>query len=149
MARQMQTEEARRDLALKMTAAGTQIRERYGPQIGWPELLRLLEDRACAPYPCEIQFDSGPLLPGEFAHPVPKGKAPEEGYIIYVHPAYASQLGRVPYLVLHQLAGINYGETTSADDAETFGSLALGLSKEEYYRALCELSGQLGGDELV
>ena len=52
-------------------------------------------------------------------------------------------------LVLHQLVLINYGESATPDDAETFGSLALGLSKEDYYRALCELSSQIGGDELV
>lgn len=149
MARQMQSEDARRFLAGQLSAAGAHIRDSYGPEIGWTELLRLLNDRRCAHYPCEIRFDAEPLLPGEFAHPVPKGKTPQEGYTIYVHPTYAGHLERVSYLVLHQLASINYGEATSAEDAETFGSLALGLSKEEYYRALCELSSQLDGDDLV
>jgi hypothetical protein len=44
---------------------------------------------------------------------------------------------------------VNYGESVTPEQAETFGSLALGVSKEDYYRALCELSGQIGGDELA
>jgi hypothetical protein len=52
-------------------------------------------------------------------------------------------------LVLHQLVLVNFGGTANADDAEPFGSLALGLSNEDYYHALCELSGQLGGDDLM
>jgi hypothetical protein len=149
MARQCKAEDIRGSLSAEIMAKATVIRQKYGPEIGWNQLQKLLEDRDCAPFPCEIRFDSEPLLPGEFAHPVPKGPSREQGFIIYIHPFYAKELGRVPYLVLHQLVLINYGESATADDAETFGSLALGLSKEDYYRALCELSGQIGGDDLI
>jgi hypothetical protein len=149
MARQCKAEDVRESLSAEIMAKATAIRQKYGPEIGWNQLQKLLEDRDCAPFPCEIRFDSEPLLPGEFAHPVPKGPSREQGFIIYIHPFYAKELGRVPYLVLHQLVLINYGESATADDAETFGSLALGLSKEDYYRALCELSGQIGGDDLI
>jgi hypothetical protein len=127
----------------------TEIHHKYGPQIGWHELRQLLQDRNLVRYPCEIRFDAEPLLPGEFAHPLPRGHTPEDGYIIYIHPYYSTQLARVPLLVLHQLALINYGDSATLDDAEIFGSLALGLSKEEYYHALCELSSQIGGDDLI
>ena len=33
----------------------------------------------------------------------------------------------------------------SADDAEAFGASALGLTKDDYYRRLCELADRLGG----
>jgi hypothetical protein len=112
-------------------------------------LLQLLNDRTLVRFPCEIRFESEPLLPGEFAHPVAKGTDPHEGFTIYVHPFYANQLPHVPLIVLYQLALINYGESATAEDAETFGSLALGLSREDYYEALCQLSAQLGADELV
>jgi len=136
-------------LNARLVAAGADIREKYGPHLGWEELQQLLADRSCVPYPCEIRFDAEPLLPGEFAHTAPKGLKPEEGFTIYVHPSYAGQLALVPYLVLHQLVAVRYGDATTPEDAETFGSCALGLSKEAYYQALCELSGQIGGDELV
>jgi hypothetical protein len=149
MARQLNTEEARQNLSAQVATQGAAIHSRYGPEIDWNKLMQLLEDRSCVRYPCEIRFDSAPLLPGEFAHPVPRGSEPAEGYIIYVHPAYETQLGRVSYLVLHQLVWINYGASAQAEDAEAFGAVALGLSKEEYFSALCELAGQLGGDDLV
>jgi hypothetical protein len=148
MAKHLKADTVRCNLAAELAAKAGEIRQKYGPEIGWNELQRLLEDRQCAPFPCEIRFDAEPLLPGEFGHAVPKGATKEQGFIIYLHPLYAKQLARVPYLVLHQLVLVNYGESATPDDAETFGSLALGLSKEEYYRALCDLSTQIGGDEL-
>ena len=149
MARQFNAEDVRHSFAAELAAKANQIHKKYGPEIGWDQLQQLLSDPECAPFPCEIRFDAEPLLPGEFGHPVLKGSTKEQGFIIYIHPYYASQPARVSYLVLHQLGLINSGESATADDAETFGSLALGLSKEDYYRALCELSGQIGGDDLV
>lgn len=149
MARHFKTDEARQCLTANLAAKAAEVRHKYGPDIGWNELQKLLQDREFAPFPCEIRFDAEPLLPGEFGHPVPNGPNREQGFIIYLHPLYATQLPRVPYLVLHQLVLINYGDSATADDAETFGSLVLGLSKQAYYEALCELSGQIDGDELV
>ena len=149
MARHCKADDVRQNLSAEIAAKANAIRQKYGPVIGWNELQTLLQDRDCTPFPCEIRFDCEPLLPGEFAHPVPKGASREQGFVIFIHPFYATELARVPYLVLHQLVLINYGESATADDAETFGSLALGMSKEDYYRALCELSGQIAGDDLV
>jgi hypothetical protein len=149
VARHLKAEEVPCNLAAELAAKANGIRQKYGPEIGWNELQRLLEDRQFAPFPCEIRFDAEPLLPGEFAHAMPKGPTREQGFIIFIHPVYATQLSRVPCLVLHQLVLINYGQSATAEDAEIFGSLALGMSKEDYYRVLCELSGQIGGDELM
>jgi hypothetical protein len=143
MGKQLTIDDARQSLNAHLAAKGAEVREKYGPQIGWDELLRLLEDRTCVRYPCEIRFDGEPLLPGEFAHPVAKGQAPEEGFTICVHPVFSTQLERVSWLVLYQLVLVNYGEFASADDAETFGSQALGLAKDDYYRELCELADQV------
>jgi hypothetical protein len=96
-------------------------------------------------YPCEIVFDSGPLQPGEFAHPMARGKRPEDGFVICVHPSFITQMERVPHLVLYQLVLVNYGEFASAEDAETFGAAALGLARDDYYQALCGLADQVGG----
>ncbi len=149
MARELKQAEARRHLTDQVTTAGEQIARHYGPHLGWEQLQRLLADRRFVRYPCELRFEAEPLLPGEFAHPVQKGQAPEEGYILYVHPHYASQLPSVPYLVMPQLALINFGAHATAEDAETFGALALGVSKEAYYQALCDLSNQISGHELI
>jgi hypothetical protein len=136
-------DDARQSLTAHVAARGGEIRAKYGPRLGWPELLRLLEDRAFVRYPCEIVFDAGPLGPGEFAHPVAKGERPEDGFAVHVHPRFMTQLERVPHLVLYQLVLVNYGDFASADDAEAFGAAALGLSKDDYYDGLCRLADGL------
>jgi hypothetical protein len=149
MSVQLTAEDARQSLTAHVAAKGLEIHEKYGPHIGWQELNRILEDRACVRYPCQIVFDAEPLLAGEFAHAEPRGTAPEEGFTIYVHPFFQAELERVPLLVMYQLVAVNYGQFASGDDAETFGAAVLGLPKDDYYHALCEIADQLvpaGGD---
>src|SRR4051812_15131189 len=147
MATQLTADDAKQSLNAHVAAKGAEIFEKYGPTIGWKQLLQLLEDRACVRYPCQVAFDAAPLGPGEFAHPVPKSENPEDGFSMCVHPCFMTQLRYVPYLVLYQLVLVNYGQFASADDAETFGASALGLAKDEYYQTLCELADLLGGLE--
>jgi hypothetical protein len=145
MAKQLSAEDARQSLNAHVAAKGDEIRQKYGPVIGWNSVQRILEDRSCVRYPCAVVFDASPLEPGEFAYPVAKGEQPDAGFTIFVHPFFMTQLERVPHLVLYQLVLVNYGEFASADDAETFGATALGLAKDEYYRILCELADQIAG----
>ena len=135
--------DARQSLNASAAAMGAEIYDKYGPRIGWTQLLQTLEDRSCARYPCEIVFDAAPLQAGEFAHPVAKGNHPRDGFIIYVHPLFMMQLEQVPLLVLYQLVLVNYGAFASSDDAETFGAAALGLAKDEYYDTVCRLTDEL------
>ena len=144
MAKQLTAEDAKQSLTAHVRTRGQEIRDKYGPEIGWTELLRILDDRSACRYPCEIVFDAGPLQHGEFAFPMPRGEHPEEGFTIFVHPHFQSQPDRVPYLVLYQLAPVNYGEFASALDAETFGAAAFGLSAGDYYDLLCSMAGELG-----
>jgi hypothetical protein len=145
MPTQLTAEDAKQSLNAHVAVKGAEIFAKYGPRIGWKELQQILQDHSCVRYPCELAFEAGALGPDEFAHPVPKGERPEEGFTICVHPYYMMQLERVPFLVLYQLVLVNYGEFASSDDAETFGASALGLTKDDYYDTLCELADQLGG----
>jgi hypothetical protein len=145
MPQQLTENDARESLTAHVAAKGAEVHEKYGPHIGWSELLLILLDRSCVRYPCEILFDAAALERGEFAFPATKGDSPEDGFTIHVHPLFSLQLDRVPYLVLYQLVLVNYGPFASADDAEIFGSSALGLSREEYYKALCEMADQIEG----
>ena len=106
-------------------------------------MLQILEDRSVVRYPCEIVFDAQLLLEGEFAHPVPNSDDPKDGYKICVHPFVGLEPTRVPYLVL-----VDYGPFASADDAETFGSTALGISKDDYYETLCAMADERGAARL-
>jgi len=144
MAIQLTAEDARQSMQAHVAFKGAEINRKYGPHLGWNQLLPLLSDRTCVRYPCEIVFDSAPLNENEFAHPVAKGERPEDGFTIFVHPYFATQLDRVPYLVLYQLVLVNYGDFASAEDAEIFGSHALGISTDEYYPALCKMADEMG-----
>jgi hypothetical protein len=134
---------ARQSLHAAAAATGAEIYEKYGPRIGWAQLQQILRDRTCVRYPCEVKFDAGPLEAGEFAHPVARGDRPEDGFTVYVHPFFSTQLDQVPLLVLYQLVLVNYGPFAAPADAEAFGAAALGLALEEYYQTLCRLADEL------
>jgi hypothetical protein len=146
MATPPSAQDARQSPNASAAAVGAGIYDKYGPRIGWKQLLQILEDRTCVRYPCEIVFDAGPLQAGEFAHPVAKGDRPEDGFTLYVHPFFMTQLEQVPLLALYQLVLVNYGAFAAPEDAETFGAAALGLARDEYYHALCRLADELASD---
>jgi hypothetical protein len=136
-------QDARQSLNASAAAIGAGIYDKYGPRIGWEQLLLILQDRTCVRYPCEVVFEAAPLQVGEFAHPVAKGDHPEDGFTLYVHPFFMTQLEQVPLLALYQLVLVNYGAFAAPEDAEAFGATALGLGRDEYYRALCGLADEL------
>ena len=146
MATQLTADDFKLSLNTHVAAKGEEIREKYGPEIGWKEMLQVLGDRSVVRYPCEIIFDAAPLLEGEFAHAMPNSADPQDGFKVYVHPFFSLQLERVPHLVFYQLVRVNYGEFASADDAEVFGASVLGLSKDEYYGILCEMADDISGE---
>jgi len=147
MATQLTAEDAKQSLTAHVEAKGIEVFVKYGPQIGWGELQRLLADRAYVRYPCEIVFDGSQLQPGEFAFPMAKSALPEEGFTMFVHPMFMLELARVPALVLYHLVAVNYGAFASSDDAETFGAAALGLTRDEYYAVLCACADQVGAPQ--
>ena len=63
--------DARISLQEHAAAKGAELRDKYGPVIGWSGLCRILEDREIVRYPCRIEFTAEGLDPGEFAFPEP------------------------------------------------------------------------------
>jgi hypothetical protein len=134
---------ARESLAAHVAVRGAEIRAKYGPRIGWAELQRLLADRDCVRYPCELTFDATALEENEMAHPVPKGERPEDGFVLCVHPYFALAPDRVPAIALYQLVLVNYGVFAAPEDAEAFGAAVLGLTVDAYYEQLCALADEI------
>ena len=145
MAIQLTAEDARQSLTGHVEQKGIEVFGKFGPQLDWDRLQLLLEDRAFVRYPVEIVFDATPFQPGEIAHPVQKGEIPEEGFTMFVHPAFETQRERAIQAILYQLVVVNYGDFASPDEAETFGAAALGLTRDEYYAVLCGMSDEVGG----
>lgn len=143
MAIQLTADDARQSLSAHVASKGAELHLKYGPHIGWTELKKVLQDRVFVRYPCELSFDSTPLLPGEFACPIQHGDSPESGFTIAIHPQFALRLDLVPALVLYQLVAVNYGDFASPEDAELFGAHALGMDREEYYQLVCGCADEL------
>ncbi len=141
--------DARESLNAHVAARGAEIRAKYGPDIGWPQLKRILEDRECVRYPCRLAFDAGPLEPGECAFPEPLGKSPEDGFRLCIHPYFSTEPGRVPRLALYQIVAINYGAFASPEDAESFGAAVLGISRDQYYSELCAMADEIHAGDPV
>jgi hypothetical protein len=140
MPQQLTLDDARKSLAGHLADRGAAIHAKYGPRVGWNELQRLLQDKECCRYPVELAFSDEGLEDGEFAHPFAKTDDPNDGYVMRVHPFFATEPAVVPALVLYQLVLVNYGDFASPEDAETFGAAVLGIDREAYYEQLCELA---------
>jgi hypothetical protein len=136
------------------------IRDKYGPDIDYPTLLEVLEDRECVRYPVTIQFDTSRIDPGMFAFSESVFEEPERPeyeededfadylkvtgkYNIVVHEAFKDRLDLLPGLVLYHLVAVNYADLATAMDAEIFGSTVLGMDQDDYYALLCEAADSL------
>jgi hypothetical protein len=144
MAKQLTADDAKQSLTAHVETKGLEVYLKFGPVLDNAALERLLADRVYVRYPVEIAFATEALQPGEFAHPVQHGESPEDGFTMAVHPIFQAQPDLIPALVLYQLVSVNYGEFASAEDAETFGAAALGLTRDEYYELICSAADQLG-----
>jgi hypothetical protein len=140
MAQILTLDDAKKSLAGHLADRGAAIHAKYGPHVGWAELQKILQDKECCRYPVEILFSGAALEDGEFAHPVAKSDDPNDGYVMHVHPFFATEPAAVPALVLYQLVLVNYGDFASPEDAETFGAAVLGIDPEAYYDQLCEMA---------
>jgi len=143
MAIQLTAEDGRQSMEAHAASKGAEIRDKYGPEIGWGQLQEILKDRTLVRYPCELVFDSNALVPGECANAQPKSDDPAEGFTIYIHPFFVSQPADALALALYQLVVVNYGPFASADDAEAFSAAAFGISKDELYDRMCQIADQL------
>ena len=143
MTHELIADDARQSLRDHCAAKGREVQAKYGPHLGWAELQQLLADRTLVRYPCTVAFDSVPLQADELAYPEPLGARPDAGFRICVHPRFEADPDAVIALVLYQLVVVNYGEFATSDDAEAFGSAALGCVREDYYQRLCALADRV------
>jgi len=139
-------DEARLALHEHLVDKATSARLRHGLLIDADAILRILNDRETVRYPVEIAFDADPLEPGEFAYPQPLGEHPADGFRLCLHPWFEPTPEVWPLLIAYHIPTINYGEIGGPAEAELFGATLLGIDREEYYNALCELADSIPGE---
>jgi len=122
-----------------------EIRERYGPDIDYPVMLQILDDRKSIRNPVEIRFSSIAIEPGLFAITEPVSEDPADGYSITLHESFRNQPEVLPALILYQAVIVNYGDLATAIDAEVFGAGVLGMARDDYYALIVELTDSVWG----
>ncbi len=147
MAERLSEEDGRIALREHVVEKAMDARLRHGLYIDADEMVRVLDDRAVVRYPVGIRFDAEALEPGEFAWPMPLGDSPSKGFCLFIHPCFEDQPDAWPLLIAYHIPSINYGEIATHEEAELFGATLLGLEKDEYYNALCELTDSIPGGE--
>lgn len=120
-----------------------EIHSRYGPNIDYPAVLRMLDDRRSIRYPVEIRFVSEGISSGMFAHTEPVSENPGDGYVISLHSHFEDRPDVLPALILYQLVLVNYGDLATANDAELFGSGVLGIDRDAYYEQILALTNAI------
>lgn len=137
-------EDGRRALGVHVLEKGHQLHEKYGTFVGFDTLQKILQDVEFVRYPTRIEFDSTQLEEGMFACAmrVTESNA-SDGYVIYVHEMFKENEGDLAAIVLYHLVTVNYGEFATHNEAEEFGSAALGLDKEYYYDYLCRIADKI------
>lgn len=132
-----------RSLLDHATSKAAEARARLGPEIGYEEVLGLLEDTSLVRYPTRLVFDTVGIESGMFAYMQQCGSSPGDGFVLHVHPHFESRHEDLPLLIAYHLVAVNYGEVADGAVAESFGATLLGLEVEDYYQRLCTLADEL------
>lgn len=140
---QLTLEDGRKALGVHVLEKGYKLRQKYGNFIDYDTLLNILKDQEFVRYPTRIEFCSKKIEEGTFAVAERISNDASQGYVIYVHEYFKKRLGDVPALVLYHLVTVNYGDFTTYNEAEEFGSAALGMDKEYYYQYICRLTDSI------
>lgn len=115
-------------------------REKYGTELTWEVVQRILVDGDFVRFPVKVAFDDTHLQRGEFAIPVPLGESAKDGFVLCIRPCFEGNDAALVPLVLYHIPSINYLDIATHVEAELFGAAMLGLEIDEYYRRVCELA---------
>lgn len=140
---QLTLEDGRRALGVHVLEKGHRLREKYGKFIDQETVLKILNDPEFVRYPTRLVFDSSKLERGMFAAAEKISPDPAAGYIIFAHEYFKRRDGDLAAVVLYHLVTVNYGDFATFNEAEEFGSAALGMDKEYYYQYLCRLADRI------
>jgi hypothetical protein len=115
--------------------------ERAHAKLGGPLTVETLEqylaDADCLRYPTTVAWDAAGIEANQFAEPTfqegPEGRI----CTLKVHPRFRHIPEALPYFVAYMAAVINYGQVVAPEVCEAYGAALVGITKDEYYNALC------------
>ncbi len=136
-------EEGKKAFAHHVIEKALALREKYGPAFDERALEALLNDRDCVRYPTYVAFDSSKIERGFFSAVEAVPGSPANAHTVYLHETLRRRPQDIANALLYQLVVVNYGDIATREEAELFGSTALGLTQEEYYQQLCRLADEI------
>jgi len=134
------------ELLPRAEALGRAARAQYGPDLDKRTLLELLDDRRYVFHPTHFVFDAEPLQKGEFGWVQRLGEAPEEGYILYIHPHFRDHED-LPMLIAYQMVVPNWDGVADDEVALRFAGALFDRDPEAIYRRVCELADAIPDPE--
>jgi hypothetical protein len=140
---QLTLEDGRRALGIHLLEKGHRLRQKYGKFIDYETLFKILEDREFVRFPTRLVFDSSKIGKGMLAVAEMVSQNSSDGYILFTREYFKTREADLPAVVFYHLVTVNYGDFATYNEAEEFGSAALGLDKEYYYQYLCRLADQI------
>ena len=115
----------------------------------------VLDDNKNVRYLVSISFDSSRVQPGFFGIIESKSsaqdesdeyaKGSDEGYQIILHELFKNKPEQIVPLVLYYIPVVNYGELAVYQESEIFGSNVLGMTQDDYYQLICDLTDSVWG----
>ena len=125
--------------------AASRATVKLGGPLTTQNLEAFLADNDCVKYPTLIVFDESPLEPHQFAQPiVENGEC-----LLHIHPHYASRPECVTTIAAYMAGAINYGAAVTLDVCEAYGAGVTCLSRDEFYRTVCQVADELPLDLLL
>jgi hypothetical protein len=118
-------------------------REKYGGEIDTAAVLHILEDREIVHYPVAIRFEAWHLEPDELAYLEQLGEHPDEGFLLFMHPALEAHHELWPAVIAFHLPAVNYGDAITHDEARQYAATLLGIAADTLTAALEQLAESL------
>lgn len=107
-------------------------RVKYPSLVKLDDLMNLTGDPEIVRFPTTVVFAEDPDQMQEGVRLEPGPETQDESYIIRLHPGLREREADAVILALYVIVKINYGKIAKKEEAESFGSIVLGMSEEEY-----------------
>lgn len=145
MNQKLTVEDGKKALVEHATTKALDIVEKYGVLNSLEQLNALLKDSSFIRFPTEIQFIDAVVDGETFGFVDKKSENPSDGYVIYLHKNVKNDEILMVATTMYLLVSVNYGDFASFEEAEVFGSVSMGMDKEEYYQMLCSAVDKIHG----
>ena len=134
-------EQALRD---HLVAQAVVAHHRYG-SLSADRLDEFLRDPQCLRHPVRLVYEFGEMAMHQFAHVDADWRGDDPaGKVLYLRPGLRGEPAAVVLAVAYMVPVLNYRDVASDGHCLLYGATLLGLTVDEFYRAICTMADGLG-----